>query len=442
MSAVAVASAGASHHHAPLALLDRLAYRPDELPAALEQLIATAGVRAAVILSTCNRTEVYATFAGPPDAARLARFLAEDRGGEPGALGPALALRTGGDTIRHLFRVAAGLDSMVRFEIEIQAQVRAAAELARGAGTLGMELDGVFRRALSVGRRVRREVAAGAPRRSLGRSAVDEGAAALGGLRGRTVLVLGTGKIATVVVERVRELAAVLLVCSRSRERAGRLAGREGRVLELAGLDRGLAEADLVIACTAAPRLLVEAEQVGRVAAARTIAGAAAPLVIVDLAVPRTVDPAVRGVPGALLLDLEDLGQASLQDAARLAAALQAGERLAEEEARRFLAWTAGRQAGPIIAALRQSAEELCERELERALGGRSSIDRVAAGAALHRTAAKLLHGPTVMVKEATAAGDSKQLAALCRMFGLDTDRLQETSDSRHGKKVSRRGPA
>ncbi len=378
--------------------------------------------------------------------ARLARFLTEDRGVDPGALGSALALRIGGDTVRHLFRVAAGLDSMVRFEIEIQAQVRAAADLARGAGTLGMELDGLLRRALSAGRRVRREVAVGAPRRSLGRTAVAAAAAALGGLRGRTVLVLGTGKIATVAVERVRELAGALLVCSRSQERAERLARREGRALALAGLNRGLAEADLVIACTAAPRLLVDAEQIGHVAAARTMAGV--PLVIVDLAVPRTVDPAVRGVPGALLLDLEDLGQASLQDAAPLAAALHAGERIAEEEAQRFLAWTAGRQAGPIIAALRQSAEELCEQELERALGGRSSIDRVTAGAALRRALAKLLHGPTVMVKEAAATGDSKQLADLCRMFGLDTGQLQKAGDGIDGidgidgKKVSRRGPA
>jgi glutamyl-tRNA reductase len=440
MNAVTVASAGVSHHQAPLALLDRLAYRPDELPASLEQLVATAGVREAVILSTCNRIEVYAVFAGVPDVARLARFLAEDRGVEPGALGSALALRTGGDTVRHLFGVAAGLDSMVRFEIEIQAQVRAAADLARGAGTLGMELDGLLRRALSVGRRVRREVAVGAPRRSLGRSAVDAAAAALGGLRGRTVLVLGTGKIASVVVERVRELGAALLVCSRSQERAERLAGRRGQALALAGLDRGLAEADLVIACTAAPRLLVDAEQVGRVAAARTMAGV--PLVIVDLAVPRTIDPAVRGVPGALLLDLEDLGQASLQDTARLAAALHAGERVVEEEARRFLTWTASRQAGPIIAALRRRAEELCEQELERALGGRSSIDRVAAGAALRRAAAKLLHGPTVMVKEAAATGDSKQLADLCRMFDLDAGQLRETDDGAYGKKVSRREPA
>ncbi len=440
MNAVTVASAGASHHHTPLALLDRLAYRPDELPAGLAQLVAAAGVREAVILSTCNRTEVYATFAGTPDVARLARFLAEDRGVEPGVLGPALALRTGGDTVGHLFRVAAGLDSMVRFEIEILPQVRAAADAARGAGTLGVELDGLFRRAVSAGRRVRREVAVGTPRRSLGRSAVDAAAAALGGLCGRTVLVLGTGKIATVVVERVRELAATPLVCSRSQERAERLAGRAGRALALAGLDHGLAAADVVVACTAAPRLLVDAGQVGRVAATRTMAGA--PLVLVDLAVPRTVDPAVRGVPGALLLDLEDLGQASLQDTARLAAALGAGERVVEEEARRFMAWTAGRQAGPIIAALRRSAEELCERELERALAGRSSIDRVAAGAALRRAVAKLLHGPTVMVRQAAATGDSRQLADLCRMFDLDAAQLQETGDGTSGTEVSRRAPA
>ena len=433
---IPVASAGVSHHDAPLALLDRLAYRPDELPARLERLAGAADVREAVILSTCNRSEIYATFAGTPDAARLAGFLAEDRGVEPAAFGPGLALRTGGDTVRHLFRVAAGLDSMVRFETEIQGQVRAAAELARGAGTLGTELDGMFHRALLVGRRIRREVAMGTPRRSLGRSAVDAGVAALSGLGGRTVLVLGTGKIATVVVERVRELNAVPLVCSRSPERAERLAGREEGVLAPAELDRGLAEADLVVVCTSAPGLLIDAALVRRAAEER----AGAPMVVVDLAVPRTVDPAVREVPEALLLDLEDLGQVGLQDAARLTAALLEGEHVAEEEARRFMAWSASRQAGSIIAELRRSAEALCERELERAVAGRSSIDRVTAGAALRRAVAKLLHGPTVMAWEAAAAGDSKQLADLCRMFDLDTGQLHETSDGEHGKQASRRG--
>jgi glutamyl-tRNA reductase len=422
MSAVAaLGSASVSYREAPLTLLDRLAYQPAEIPTALTRLVAASGAREAAILATCNRTEVYATFTGPPDPAALARFLVQDHALAPRELHSTLALRTGADTARHLLRVAAGLDSMLVFEHEIQGQVRAAAELARQAGVLGGDLSGLFGWAQLAGHRVRREVPVDAPHRSLGHAAIDAGADILGGLGGRTVLVVGTGKIAAAVAERARQSGAALLVCGRSQERAERLAGDPARALALDGLAASLAQTDLVVACVAVRRPLLGASELRRAVTERT----GKPLAAIDLAVPRSIDPAVRDLPGIRLLDLEGLGHVGVQDAARLSEALGIGERIAEEETRRYLAWDSGRAAGPTIAAIQRQAEQLCERELDRAVGARPAVDRAAAGAALHRVVAKLLHGPLVMAREAAAAGDYRLLADLGRMFDLDAGRRE-----------------
>lgn len=416
-AAAAIAAAGVSFREAPLAVLDRLAYRPVEVPAALERLLAASGAREAAILATCNRTEVYASFPGAADTAALASFLAQDRGLAPRDLDAHLALRAGADAARHLLRVAAGLDSMLVFEPEIQGQVRAAAELARQAGVLGGGLGGLFGWAQLAGRRVRREVPVDTPHRSLGQAAVDAGAGMLGELGGRTVLVVGTGKIAAAVAERARQCGATLMVCGRSREGAERLAGGQAQALPLERLAASLAGADLVVACAAVGRPLLGTEALRRGTAQRD----GRPLIVIDLAVPRSIDPGVRDLPGVRLLDLEGLGRAGVQDAVRLSEARSIGERIAEEETRRYLAWDAGRAAGPTIAALRRHADRLCEQELDRAIGARLTVDRAAAGAALHRVAAKLLHGPLVMAREAAAAGDDRLLAELGRMFDLDS---------------------
>jgi glutamyl-tRNA reductase len=416
VSVSAIGAAGVSHREAPLSLLDRLAYRPVEVPAALTRLVAASGAREVAILATCNRVEVYARFLGAPDPAPLVRFLAKDRALAPGELRSRVALRVGAEAARHLLRVAAGLDSMLVLEHEIQGQVRAAAELARRAGVLGGDLGGLFDWAQLAGRRVRREVPVDAPRRSLGHAAVDAGAAVLGGLGGRTVLVVGTGKIATAVAERARMSGAVLLVCGRTQERAERLAGDPARALGLDGLVAGFAPADLVVACAAVQRPLLGAGELRQAVTGRT----GAPLVVIDLAVPRSIDPGVRDLPGIRLFDLEGLGHVGAQDAARWSDALADGERIVEEETRRYLAWDAGRVARPTAAALQRQAAWLCERELDRAVGACPTLDRAAAGAALHRVAAKLLHGPLVMAHEAAAAGDHRLLADLGRMFDLD----------------------
>ena len=416
MRVTAIASAGVAYREVPLALLDRLAYQQVEIPGALTRLIAASGAHEAAILATCNRVEVYARFPAAPDPEALVRFLVEDRSVARRELDSRAALRVGADAARHLLRVAAGLESMLVFEHEIQGQVRSAAELARQAGVLGGDLGGLFDWAQAAGRRVRREIPVDAPRRSLGHAAVDAGSHLLGGLAGRTVLVVGTGKIAAAVAERARQSAAVLLVCGRSNERAARLAGDPDRAFGLDGLAAALVQADLVVACAAVRRPLLGAGELAPAVTGRT----GPPLLAIDLAVPRSIDPRVRDLAGVRLLDLEGLGDAGVQDAGRWSEALRLGESIVEEEARRYLASDAARTAGPTLAAIRRQAARVCERELDRAVSASPTLDRAAAGVALHRVVAKLLHGPLVMARQAAAAGDDRLLADLARMFDLD----------------------
>lgn len=293
-------------------MLERVAYGEDEVPALLGRLSRLAPLREAVVLSTCNRTEIYATCDASADLDRLGRFLALDRRVGWDELRSALVTETGQDAVRHLFRVAAGLESMAVGEAEIQVQVRAAHGNAQEAGTVAGKLDAAFRWALRAGRRVRQETALGTVGRSLGRSAVEAGAAALGTL-GRTVLVLGAGKIARAVTERARGEGAHLRVWSRTEAHAERLAGSAEGVLPWAQLQRGLVQADLVICCCAAPPPLLAGAEIGRAMAARK----GRPLTIVDLSVPRNVDPAARQVPGVRLMDLDALGRNSPQTVSR-----------------------------------------------------------------------------------------------------------------------------
>lgn len=411
-----------TYSHAPLSTLERVAYGADEVPPRLQQLVQLPKVWEAAILSTCNRTEIYASFAGPPEPERLGWFLAADRGVPGDELRPLLTTKTDQAVVHHLFRVAAGLDSMVVGEVEIQGQVRAAYALARGAGTVGGELEDLFRRAIEVGRRVRRETALGTSGRSLGHSAVKAGAAALGGLAGRTVLVVGAGKIARAAVDRVQEEAAHLLVWNRTEERALQLAGARARVLPLGQLRQGLARADLVICCSAAPPPLVSRVDIRRTMAARN----GRLLAIVDLSVPRNVDPAGKEIPGVRLIDLDDLDRERAQDGPRLTDAIRDAEQIVEDEADGVVARAASREAGALIAALRRDVEELCTQEMERVLRGRQSADREVALAALRGALAKLLHRPTILAKEAAASGDSNLIADLRRIFDLKETKTRD----------------
>jgi glutamyl-tRNA reductase len=290
------------------------------------------------LLSTCSRTELYAS--GRVPAATIAHLLAEDRGIQPEALIPQLTILDGIEAVGHLFRVAAGLDSLVVGEEEIQGQVRGAHRLATEAGTTGAVLDAAFRAAIAVGRRVRSETAFGGSRRSLGRSAAELGLSRLAGLDSSTVLVIGAGKIAKAVVERLRGEPINLVITSRTPERAAGLATCKDEVLPIAELMSGLARADLVICATSAPHLVVSAMDVRRAMAARPQARG---MTLLDLSMPRDVEASSAGVAGVQLLDLEDLASHGIREAGRLASSVSSADAIVDEELARFATWLSAR---------------------------------------------------------------------------------------------------
>lgn len=396
----------------------------DAVGKVLRQLSEAEPVLGAVVLSTCNRTEVYLDAERFHDSYEIARDVLADHADLPrGEVGDHLAVYYDGEAVEHLFGVAAGLDSAVLGEHEILGQVRRAWLRARDEGTVTPTIDLLFRHAVEVGKRARSETAIGRGSASVGQIAVELAEARLGGLAGRRALVLGAGAIAaTVTGALASRRPGDLVVVNRSRARAEALAAAHaGRSASLGDLGRELAAADLVVTCTGASEVMLEAD----VLAAAVDAGRqGAPLVVVDVALPRDVDPGARGVPGIELHDLDDLRRfAAATLAQRERAATQARELVAIAVAS-HLGERRARQAAPVVAGLRRWAEELRNAELERhraKLGGLGEAELDAVDALTRSIVNKLLHGPTLALKDGagTPRGD-RLVEAVSDLFGLD----------------------
>ena len=395
---------GISHHGASLELRERVALDPDEAAELARELAGDEGE--AVCLSTCNRTELYV--AGPGAEERAAGALSAADG--------ALYRRGDDDAARHLFRVAAGLDSRVRGETEILGQVRAAYAL----GTPGPLLDRLFREALHVGRKVRAQSPIGDPASSAASAAAVLAERVLGDLSDRQVLLIGAGEIGEATAGRlVARGARIAYVANRGEEKRARVARRlDAQPLALGDVAQALAEADVVVASTNSRSFLVSRDDVEQALATRE----RRPLLLIDLAVPRDLDPEIGSLPYAFLYDVDDLDEAvgtgSIEGAAARAEAIVA------EEAERFRAWQASRGVVPAIASLRARAEEIRLRELERArrrLADLSPEERRAVEAVTVQIVNKLLHDPTVRLKEAAAGADGATYAdAVRHLFGLE----------------------
>ena len=394
---------GISHHGATLEVRERVALDPDEAADLARELAGDEGE--AVCLSTCNRTELYV--AGPGLEERATEALVEARG--------ALYRRSDDEAARHLFRVAAGLDSRVRGETEILGQVRAAYAL----GTPGPLLDRLFREALRVGRKVRAQAPVGDPAASAASAAAVLAERVLGDLTGRQVLLIGAGDIGEATAARlVGRGAEVAFVANRGEERRARVAHRlEAEPLALEEITAALADADIVVASTNSRSFLVSRDDVEVALAARE----RRPLLLIDLAVPRDLDPEIATLPYAFLYDVDDLDEAVGTGSAEGAAAR--AEAIVAEEAARFRAWQASRGVVPAIASLRARAEEIRVRELDRAgrrLAELSPEERRAVEAVTVQIVNKLLHDPTVRLKEAAAGADGAAYAdAVRHLFGL-----------------------
>jgi glutamyl-tRNA reductase len=375
---------GVSHRHAPLEVRERL-FLADGHAVELASALAREGCEAAV-LSTCNRTEVY--LAGGQET--TAKRELERRSGLD--LGDVLAVLEGEEAVEHLFRVAAGLDSLVPGEAQILGQVRQAYEAALVAGATGPVLNRLFEEALHAGKRVRTEAKLAEQPESVAASAVELGANALGGVAGKRALLFGAGKMSELAARDLRARGAEVVISSRTLESAEELAERVGgRAAAFDAVAVELIDADLVISATRCPYPILHAEAVQP----RT-----KPLVLVDVAVPRDLDAAIGELEGCTLFDIDDLGDGLVgreED-------VREAEEIVAQEAARFAEWRRSRGAAGAIRALRDRAETIRSEELARAeprLAELSPRERKTVETLTSQIVNKLLHAPTVRAKEA-----------------------------------------
>lgn len=409
---------GVNHRTAPLEVRERFAHEPREVPASLQRVLA-AGARGGVLLSTCNRTEFY---------------LAEPDEGVPEAVWAILSERLGGgrsaseygysqrdrEAVRHLYRVSAGLDAMILGESQIQGQVREAWETSRSQA--GPVLHRLFQSALLVGARVRSETGLATGAASAPSAAVAVASKIFTRLAGRSALILGAGDVAELAATcLVSEGVRVTLVANRTYERARAIAEELGaRALTLDEAWDHFADADIVLSSTAAPHAVVTWDRVAPAVGRRR----GRPLCILDLAVPRDVEPAVAQLENVFLYDLDDLQAVAAQAAAQRRDDIPAAERIVSDEVERFWAWYGGLVVVPVLKEFRDRMERVRAAELERALrrlphlspDDRSQIEHFS-----HALLNKFLHPPTVALKEAAQAGRGYGLLeALKRLFGLE----------------------
>lgn len=413
-----VLALGVSYRRAPVELLERLAIGREDEPKAYRRLAGLPAVRGSVILSTCNRVEVYAEVSeyhrGFQD---LKRFLAEATEVSPEEFADPLYSHYEDDATEHLFTVAAGLDSMVLGEPQILAQVRAAFRRAQAEAAPGPELTVLFQRAVRAGRRVRGETAVGASPAAFIEAGATLAEEHLGRLAGRPALVVGAGEMASLAARTLRERGVTeLIVLARRPARAEALVRRVGgRAGGLDGLGGALGAVDLVVCSTGAT---------GTVISAQAIRAAGRPLVVVDLAVPRDVDPEAGRSPGVRLFDIDDLRGALAGRRPGLEEEVGAARAVVGEEARRYAVARRTARLGPLIEALQARGEQVQASELRR-MGARlaalSPRDREAVEVLARRIVRRLLHDPVVRLKDLAGRGAADpQARALAELFGLD----------------------
>jgi glutamyl-tRNA reductase len=409
---------GVSHHTAPVALLERLSVAVSDSPALLAELSSQQHVGEVVVLSTCNRVEVYgAVSAFHGGLAEVGAVLAERAGVGVAELAPYLYLHYDADAVRHAYRVAAGLDSMVVGESQILGQLREAYGVAAERDATGRLLHELMQQALRVGKRVHAETGIDRAGQSVVTAALD-----LGGvdLAGRSALVVGAGSMGALALATLKRAgASPLRVTNRGAERAQRLAELHGATaVDFADLTDALSTVDVVVCATASvdPVLTVPA-----VAAAMARRGGR-PLLVLDLAVPRDVDPAVGELTGVTVVDIARLGDALADEESTTD--WVAAEEIVATEVDSFLTWMRGADVAPTVAALRTRADEVVMFELGRLAQRRPDLtdeQRADVAQTVHRVVQRLLHPPTVRVRQLAATPDGDQYAAVLReLFDLE----------------------
>ncbi|MBA3358599.1 MAG: glutamyl-tRNA reductase [Thermoleophilaceae bacterium] len=411
---------GVSHKTAPLPLRERLALPEGRATAVLGELRSSDSISEVVAISTCNRTEIYMVTSDAVEAESAAlSVLARHAGIRPTELTDCLYSFHQRDAVRHLFGVAAGLDSMIVGEAEIQGQVKRAYELALVEGSTGPVANRLFREALGAGKRVRTETALGRSRLSVSSVAVELAGDILGDLSMRRVLVIGAGENGELTARALRERGVhTVFVANRHYDRAIGLAQRfGGSAVRFDDLPAELAAADIVVTCTASPHQIVGREELEEMRDGR-------PLVLIDIAVPRDVDPSVRELPGIALYDMDDLQRAVAQRRSVREAESARARLVVDEEVERYDHWLASLEVVPTIAALRERGDEVVEAVLaenESRWESLSDADRERLRAMAGAVVRRLLHEPTLRLKGSVGEESSYlHVQALRELFALD----------------------
>lgn len=424
---------GLNHKTAPVEVRERLAFSPSEVPSLAQSLKQECDLAEVAVLSTCNRTEVVAWVhrltAGTPwrvmdalisNAAARAERRASSIAPQPFLQPSHLYIHTNEAAVHHLFRVSAGLDSLVLGEPQILGQVRQALVLAEEAGTVGPFLRRLMETALRVGKRARSETAISEGAASISHAAVELASRVFGDLEGRNVLLVGAGKMGELAARNLAEHGiSSIFVANRTFARAQELAlSFRGKAVPFESLGAWLREIDIVITSTGAPDYVITEGMVKQALPARR----GKPLFFIDIAVPRDVDPQVHRLQGVFLYNVDDLQQVVEANLGQREACIGEVEAIIAQERASFTGWLREREAVPVIAHMRQAAEAVRLQELERALRRLSHLseaDKEQVRALTVALTNKLLHGPTVRLKEELHSDDGwRVLEAAARLFG------------------------
>jgi glutamyl-tRNA reductase len=429
---------GLSHRTAPVEVRERLAVAPQDLERELREIAAHARLEEALLISTCNRVELYATSANPLQATQEAKQTLAKRLGDA-AGDEVLYQERGIDVVRHLFRVASSLDSLVVGEPQILGQVKEAFDAATEAGTVGTLLGRCFTQAFATAKRVRNETGIAEGTVSVSSIACELAKKIFGNLEGRRTLLLGAGEMGESAARSLRQTGTHLHVINRSEERAQALAEScDGRAVPYEHLTTELAEADVVIASTASPKFILTPQLMKSVVRTRRHR----PLFIIDIAVPRDVDPRVGNMDNVFVYDVDDLQQVAEENLAVRAREAALAEHIVEDEVESFLTWRRSLELAPTIVALRKRFGQVAEEELRRALPRLQSLsepDRAVLEAMSRSLVNKLLHQPMTELKAGAGAPDGALLIdAVRRLFALSeeeaTPRETSSQPSAEGK--------
>lgn len=416
---------GISWRTAPVAVREKLAFRDEELASTLVKLTSELPVSEALLISTCNRVEVYGVAkAGADPTGPVRRFLAEQREVKPAEVADALYDHRGNGAVRHVFRVAAALDSLVLGEAQILGQLKGAYAVSAKAGTSGPVLGRCLERAFGVAKRVRTETAISRGAANVSSVAVELASRVFGDLGGKRVLVVGAGKMSTLAARHLYASGAKhIIVTNRSPEKAEALAAEiDGIAKPWGDLEALLAEADIVISSTGAREPILTRALFKKVTKARRWR----PMTVIDIAVPRDAEPAIGKFDGVYLFDIDDLEKVVAANLAERAKAADHASRIVEHEAGQFEHWLRSQGVVPTIRALRDRFTQVADAEVQKALDQlsrrehtpaqqRELVERV-----VKLVVNKLLHQPTTALRESSPDEAALRAEVLCELFGLE----------------------